>query len=164
MCARMKKPAYGLNDAPRKWWNVVDSKLVSYGFKPTRADRCYVLYGDKKKQQHSQQHGSRERSGQINTIADVEQAMEYLLDPISGSAAKNKEVLVIICLHVDDLFLTGDSQALDKVLASIRKDFKVGSEDNDDIQFCGQRVKWIGKGSTRSDPKETYLRRPKPVC
>ena len=27
--ARMKKSAYGLNDAPRRWWQVVDKALVS---------------------------------------------------------------------------------------------------------------------------------------
>ena len=42
----MKKPAYGLNDAPRRWWNILDSALRSYGLVPTRADRCtYVYYG-----------------------------------------------------------------------------------------------------------------------
>ena len=30
----------------------------------------------------------------------------------------------------------------DKVLASIRKDFNVGSEDKNDIMFVGQRIKW----------------------
>ena len=44
--ARMKKPAYGLNDAPRTLWNILDSALRSYGLVPTRADRCtYVCYG-----------------------------------------------------------------------------------------------------------------------
>ena len=42
----MKKPAYGLNDAPRRWWNILDSALHSYGLVPTRADCCtYVYYG-----------------------------------------------------------------------------------------------------------------------
>ena len=27
--ARVKKPAYGLNDAPRRWWNILDSALLS---------------------------------------------------------------------------------------------------------------------------------------
>ena len=27
----MKKPAYRLNDAPRRWWNILDSALRSYG-------------------------------------------------------------------------------------------------------------------------------------
>ena len=31
MGARLKKPAYGMNDAPRRWWNRVDSTLRSYG-------------------------------------------------------------------------------------------------------------------------------------
>ena len=44
--ARMKKLAYGLNDAPHRWWNILDSALRSYGLVPTRADRCtYVYYG-----------------------------------------------------------------------------------------------------------------------
>ena len=43
MGARMTKPAYGLNDAPRRWWNILDSALRSYGLVPTRADRCTCL-------------------------------------------------------------------------------------------------------------------------
>ena len=48
MGARLKKPAYGLKDAPRKWWNRLDAALRSYGLVPTRADRCcYILYTPK---------------------------------------------------------------------------------------------------------------------
>ena len=36
---------YGLNDAPRRWWNRLDKFLRSVGMEPTRADRCtYVAY------------------------------------------------------------------------------------------------------------------------
>ena len=43
--ARLKKPAYGMLDAPRRWWCILDKALCSYGTVPTRADRCcYVLY------------------------------------------------------------------------------------------------------------------------
>ena len=39
------RPVYGLNDAPRRWWNRLDKFLVSIGLEPTRADRCtYVGY------------------------------------------------------------------------------------------------------------------------
>ena len=39
------RPVYGLNDAPRRWWNRLDKFLVSIGLEPTRADRCtYVAY------------------------------------------------------------------------------------------------------------------------
>ena len=42
--ARVQKPAYELNDAPRRWWNILDSALSSYGLVPTRADRCTCVY------------------------------------------------------------------------------------------------------------------------
>jgi len=46
--ARLKRAAYGLNDAPRLWWNKLDKALRSYGLVPARADRCcYVLYSNK---------------------------------------------------------------------------------------------------------------------
>ena len=39
------RPVYGLNDAPRRWWNRLDKFLRSVGVEPTRADRCtYVAY------------------------------------------------------------------------------------------------------------------------
>ena len=45
IAARLKKRAYGMNDALRRWWNIVDKALCSYGMVPTRDDRCiYVLY------------------------------------------------------------------------------------------------------------------------
>ena len=44
IAARLKKPAYGMNDAPRRWWNILDGALRSYGMIPTQAERCcYVL-------------------------------------------------------------------------------------------------------------------------
>ena len=45
IAARLKKPAYGMNDAPRRCWNILDKAQRTYGMIPTRADRCcYVLY------------------------------------------------------------------------------------------------------------------------
>ncbi len=136
--ARMKRPAYGLNDAPRRWFNVVDKHLVSYGLTPTRADRCcYVLYKKKQQSFPSQNHKT-----ETTNIFPLEQALEYLQDPIQGSPAKGKTVSGIICLHVDDLYMTGDAAFLKTVISRLRKDFQVGSEDTNDIEFCGQRIKW----------------------
>ena len=42
--ARLKIPAYGLNDAPRRWWNILDTSLRSYGMIPTRDDRCCYVF------------------------------------------------------------------------------------------------------------------------
>ena len=34
-----------MNDAPRRWWNIPEKALRTYGMIPTRADRCcYVLH------------------------------------------------------------------------------------------------------------------------
>ena len=45
VAARLKNPAYGMNDATRRWWNILDKALCSYGMVPTRSDLCcYVLY------------------------------------------------------------------------------------------------------------------------
>ena len=42
-----KRPAYGLNEAPRRWWNRLDTSLRSYGMIPTRADRCCYVFHSK---------------------------------------------------------------------------------------------------------------------
>lgn len=48
MAARLKRAAYGLNDAPRLWWNRLDKVLQVYGLDTARADRCcYVRYKPK---------------------------------------------------------------------------------------------------------------------
>ena len=144
--ARMKKPAYGLNDAPRRWWNIVDQKLRSYRLEPTRADRCcYVLYDDSKHVVSNVQQTS------INAN-NLDDALSYLLDPVTGSNAKGRKVHGVVCLHVDNLFLAGDACFHAQVCQRLRKDFSIGSEDTNDIQFVGQRIKWMyneknGKGS-----------------
>ena len=37
IAARLKKPAYGLNNTPGRWWNIPDEALRSCGMVPTRA-------------------------------------------------------------------------------------------------------------------------------
>ena len=103
--ARMKKPAYGLNDAPRRWWNIVDKHLLSYGMVPTRADRCcHVLHSNSLPKT---QPADKPKTTQMDTL---EKAMEYLLDPVSGSPTAGKTVCGALCLHVDDLFMAGNSE------------------------------------------------------
>ena len=149
--ARMEKPAYGLNDAPRRWWNIVDKALRSYGLAPTRADRCtYVLYGnlkDKTKSRHIR------NNGQTPNKDPHEAAIDYLLDPVSGNNAQGHEVLGVVRLHVDDLCLSGGQEFKKKVIESLKKDFAVGSEDTNDIMFVGQRLQWKHK----DDPNKGYI-------
>ena len=131
----------GLNDAPRRWWQVVDKALLSYGLVPTRADRCtYILYGDKMSSKDTSLSKSFRKTSTSND--PVQDAIDMLLDPVAQNNAQGRRPHGFICLHVDDLFMAGDKVFADKVLASIRKDFNVGSEDKNDIMFVGQRIKW----------------------
>ena len=105
MAARLKKPGYGLNDAPRKWWNAVDKSLTSYGLVPTRADRCtYTLYGSQ--QTKARTSGIKENRNRMSDgLATLDAALEYLMDPIARNNANGREVQGFVCLHVDDLGL-----------------------------------------------------------
>ena len=110
--------AYGLNDAPRRWWNILDSALRSYGLVPTRADRCtYVYYG---KQLPKPALMSEKKSS--NTF-DLEGAVDYLINPVSGNNAKNRQVHGALSLHVDDLLMTGDDVFEKEIMGRLRKDF-----------------------------------------
>ena len=199
--ARLKRAAYGLNDAPRLWWNRLDKALRGYGLVPTRADRCcYVLYSSKSSLRQKGAHGTglstseatdgrsngksvtfeeqeaetlesflrldgepdssaweaRLKSGQNRsydgpdgrsaTQFDLDGALDLLLDPITGSPAKGKTVEGVVNIHVDDALMTGTPYFVKLVVDSLRKDFKVGSEDLNDVMFVGQRVRWIDKG------------------
>ena len=138
--ARLKRPAYGLNDAPRRWWNVVDKALLSYGLVPTRADRCtYILYKDEAKKTSTTNSKGLESSRPLTTI---DEAVDFLMDPIARNNAQGREVHGFVCLHVDDLYMGGDDIFVQRVPGGIRKDFNVGSEDKNDIMFVGQRIRW----------------------
>ena len=72
----------------------------------------------------------------------IEQAIESLTDPITGSPSRGKTVSGIICLHVDDLFCVGYQEFYQCVIASIQKDSQIGSEDTNDVLCVGQRICW----------------------
>ena len=74
---------------------------------------------------------------------EVDAAYERMLDPIAGSPATGKTVAGIVNIFVDGLFGTGGTEMEQRVLARLRKDFQVGSEDWNDVTFTGQRIRWI---------------------
>ena len=155
MAARLKKPAYGMNDAPRRWWNRVDAVLYGLGLIPTRADRCcYVKYEGKPKSILKatavhfapREWCSDDKQSAISlydNMDTVDKALDYLLNPVAGSAAKGKSVMGLICLHVDDLFFAGNKLFHSDLVPKIREAFQVGSEDTNDVEFVGQRVRWV---------------------
>jgi hypothetical protein len=121
--------------------------------KPTRADRCvYVYYKNidrplkrlkesgEKKFSESLDFEGRQSLNDYQTI--IEQFMEKMLDPEQGSPAYNKTVLGVIVLHVDDLFIAGDYTFHTDIINRLKADYQIGSEDRNDITFCGQRIRW----------------------
>ena len=47
------------------------------------------------------------------------------------------------CLHVDDLFVAGTPECLERFKKVVKSEFQIGHEDVNDLMFNGQRVKWI---------------------
>ena len=100
IAARLKKPAYGMNDAPRRWWNILDKALRGCDMVPRRADRCcYVLYSTQPRERTwknweqntiAQQHGTKDVLTELRERSEMDAAFEKTLDPIEGSPATGK--------------------------------------------------------------------------
>ena len=149
IAARLKKPAYGLNDASRRWRNILDKALCSYGMVPTRSDRgCYVLYSTQSRERiwnqnnSTQWHDASNISTKPSVRTEADAAFEKMLDPIAGSPATGKSVAGIISIFGDDLFGTGGTEMEQRVLARLGKDFQVGLEDWNGVTFTRQRNRW----------------------
>ena len=116
--ARLKRPAYGLNDAPRRWWNRLDSALRSHGMIPTRADCCCYVYHSRSKQKPGSK-GSPDVH--FDLPEQVTKAIESLTDPITGSPSHGKTVSGAICLHVDNIFSVWETKNYPDIVNLIRK-------------------------------------------
>ena len=146
--ARLKKPAYGMNDAPRRWWNRIDSSVLKYGMIPTRADRClYVYYESNTKSEGKQSLRSNppQRNDKNQDYSElIEDFMNSVLDPVTGSPSKGRKAIGLMVLHVDDLFIVGSKKFWDEVVGKLKKDYQVGFEDKGDVMFTGQRIRKQG--------------------
>ena len=152
--ARLKKPAFGTNDSPRRWWNILDKALCNYDMIPARADRCcYVLFSTQTRGPNwnqtcsTQWHETNDISFESRVRSKEDAAFERMLDPIEVSPATGKSVAGILNLFVGDLFGTSGTEIEQRVLTRQRKDFQVGSEDWNDVLFTRQRMHW------RKDPQ-----------
>ena len=103
IAARLKKPAYGMDGAPRRWWNILDKALCSYGMVPKRADRCcYVLYSIQSRERMWNQINSTQwnDTGNISNKprlrTEVDAPHDKMLDPIAGSPTTGKSVTRIV--------------------------------------------------------------------
>ena len=73
----------------------------------------------------------------------AEESLEHFMDPVNGSNAKGRKPIGMCCLHVDDLFISGTPEFLERFKKVVKSQFKIGHEDVNDLMFIGQRVKWI---------------------
>ena len=71
----------------------------------------------------------------------VEELLEHFMD-VNGSNAKGRKPIGMCCLHVDDLFIAGTPDFLEKFKKVAKSQFKIGHEDVNALMFAGQRVKW----------------------
>ena len=124
--------------------------LCSYGMVPTRADRCcHVLYSTQTCERHwnktcsTQEHGTNDISLESHARSKEDAAFEKMFDLVEANPTTGKSVAGIINLFVDDHFGTGGTEMEQRVLARLRKNFQVGSEDWNDVLFTGQRIHWM---------------------
>ena len=108
IAAGSKNPAYSMNDAPRRWWNILDNALCSYGMVPSRADRCcYVLYSLNSRERTWNQGDSSQCDNKNNISIEpcerieADDACDRMQDPIAGSPATEKpwqELLILLLM------------------------------------------------------------------
>ena len=82
----------------------------------------------------------------LNVESDMDTIMDYIIDPVAGSPSRNKIVNGNVCMHVDDLIFIGTDDFLSSCAESLKKSFQIGSLDENDVMFCGQRI--IKQGAT----------------
>ena len=91
----------------------------------------------------------------------VEELLGYFMDPVNGSNAKGRKPIGMCCLHVDDLFITGTPDFLEKFKKVVKSQVKIGHEDVNDLMFTGQRVTWVIDEKTR---KKSHITVEQSLC
>ena len=82
----------------------------------------------------------------LNVESDMDTIMDYIIDPVAGSPSRNRTVNGNVCMHVDDFIFTGTDDFLLSFAEGLKKSFQIGSLDENDVMFCGQRI--IKQGAT----------------
>ena len=92
--------SYGMNDVPRRWWNILDKALRSSGMVPTRADRfCCVLYSLQSRARklgntgHKMPSNSRTEQKTLSRNHVSDQKWKLHLQENAGSCGKNHQIV-----------------------------------------------------------------------
>ena len=91
----------------------------------------------------------------------VEELLEHFMDPVNGSNAKGRQPVGMCYLHVDDLFITGTPEFLEKFKRVVKSQFKIGHEDVNDLMFTGQLVNWFFDEKTK---KKSHIAVEQSLC
>ena len=104
IAARLKNPAYGMNEASRRWWNILDKALCCYGMVPTRADRCCnVLYSiqsrerTRKQKNTTQWHDTGNISNKSRVRTEVDATCKKMLIPLQEVQPQENRGLKGMC-------------------------------------------------------------------
>ena len=87
-------------------------------------------------------HSAAEAKQTPDALNDV---LEYLLDPVTGSPAHGKVPQGFIGLHVDGLFAANTPAFLKYLRECLLRECELGTETSDNIMFVGQRIRWQGE-------------------
>eukprot|EP00971_Amphidinium_carterae_P199340 3955818-Amphidinium_carterae.2 len=105
------KCAYGLADAPRRWYKRLVRILCSLGFQQSEHDPCLLaLYHDEHYFKHK--HNIKNHSEHTNLIG-------------------------LVCLHVDDLLISGSGCQWDDVMVKLKSQFQFGSDQQNKFTYTG---------------------------
>jgi hypothetical protein len=81
----------------------------------------------------------------LRSDLDFEEVFELLLGPVAGAAARGEIVGGVVAIHLDDADVTGTEDFVDEVVAGLRSESKVSSEDTNGTLFVVQRDTWIDR-------------------
>ena len=77
----------------------------------------------------------------LNVERHMDTIMDYIIDPRCWkSEAETDWSKGNVCMPVDDLIFTGTDDFLLSFARELKKSFQIGSLDENDVMFCGQRI------------------------
>jgi len=125
----LNKSVYGLNDAPRRWWNVLTDYMKELGCQSTDLDIALMTWSPPEKRTFKSKDM---KAAKFVNCLDEEDPVTSLLD---GEHSEG-----IISLHVDDLGTSGTPRFWKEVIEPLTAKFKVGSARSGSFKHCGKEV------------------------
>ena len=164
LAARLKKPAYGMNDAPRKWWNRLDAAVKAMGLLPARADRCtYVSYADVKKKKIKQVvHAtgdneatqSFEQTGHPLNEDDYNEVYENILQQLMETDEYEKLRVWTSDVEKRDAYLTAKKTSPARKRVITRKTADVDTNKVIQVKYIGSENRGNMKEKIENGPKK----------